>query len=287
MPSRNTFILSAITLIAFAANSVLCRLALGSGAIDAASFTILRLLSGAVTLAIVVTFAHRKRPVTSRGSWRGAGSLFLYAATFSYAYITLETGTGALILFGAVQTTMIVGSLLSGTRLRVPEWVGAFVAFSGFLYLVLPNVTTPSIAGFMFMSAAGIAWGIYTLIGRTSAAPLGDTAFNFIRSLPFVLVLIPFAVGSFSITTKGALLAVLSGGLASGIGYALWYTALRGLSRVQAAVAQLFVPIIAAGGGILFAAEELSLRFIIASVLVLGGIFIAVFRRSTPASSSQ
>ncbi len=281
-PGAKTVVLTAITLVAFAGNSVLCRLALGAHAVDAASFTIIRLLSGAITLAVLTTIIQRKRGLRLGGSWRASAVLFLYAAAFSYAYITLDIGTGALILFGAVQTTMITGSLFSGTRLRVSEWIGTLTAFLGFLYLVLPHVTAPSIAGFLFMSVAGTAWGIYTLIGRTSAAPLGDTASNFIRSLVFVLVLIPFAAGSFTMSINGAILAVLSGGLASGVGYALWYTALRGLSRVQAAVAQLFVPVIAAAGGIIFAAEELSLRFIIASVFVLGGIFLAVYHRSRP-----
>lgn len=279
-PGARTVVLTAITLIAFAGNSVLCRLALGAGSIDAASFTVLRLVSGAITLAVLVGITRRTRGLRSKGSWRASAALFLYAAAFSYAYITLEIGTGALILFGAVQTTMIAASLISGTKLRVLEWTGTLIAFSGFLYLVLPSVTTPSLAGFVFMSAAGIAWGVYTLIGRSSAAPLEDTALNFVRSLCFTVILVPFMIGNLDVSAEGVAYAVVSGSLASGIGYAIWYTALRGLSRLQAAIAQLLVPVIAAGGGIVFAGEVISLRFSIAAVLVLGGIFIGVYRRA-------
>ncbi len=286
-PGAKTVVLTSITLVAFAGNSVLCRLALGAHAVDAASFTIIRLLSGAITLAVLTTIVRRKRGLRLGGSWRASAALFLYAAAFSYAYITLDIGTGALILFGAVQTTMIAASLISGTRLRALEWIGTLIAFSGFLYLVLPNVTSPSLAGFVFMSVAGIAWGVYTLIGRSSAEPLNDTASNFVRSLPYAVVLVPLALVNLDLSAEGIAYAVVSGSLASGIGYALWYTALGGLSRLQAAIAQLLVPVIAAGGGIVFAGEVISLRFSIATVLVLGGIFITVYRRNRSSSTHR
>lgn len=186
--------------------------------------------------------------------------LFLYAATFSFAYITLETGTAALILFGTVQITMILLSLLSGNRLHATEWTGVSIAFMGFVYLVLPGVTTPSIMGFSLMTFAGIAWGIYTLKGQSSVNPLADTGYNFLRTVPLIIVLTFVTIQKTHISYDGILLAVLSGGLASGIGYTIWYTTLAGLSVTQAAVVQLLVPVIAAFGGIIFVSETITLR---------------------------
>jgi len=183
-----TIIFTGLAITAFAANSVLCRLALGEGAIDASSFTTIRLLSGAITLLVIIGFSKNKTGWSTKGSWSASLMLFLYAITFSFAYITLDTGTGALILFGSVQITMILLSVISGNRLHITEWVGITVAFTGFVYLVIPGVTTPSAIGFLLMTVAGISWGIYTLKGRGSEFPLMDTAYNFLRTIPLVAV---------------------------------------------------------------------------------------------------
>jgi drug/metabolite transporter (DMT)-like permease len=202
--------------------------------------------------------------------------LFLYAVTFSYAYISLDTGTGALILFASVQITMILLSLISGTRLHFIEWIGVTVAFAGFVYLILPGVTTPSIMGFLLMTIAGIAWGIYTLKGRGSNAPLLDTAYNFFRTTPLVLILVISTISKANYSFEGILLAVISGGITSGIGYTIWYIALGGLSSTQAAVLQLSVPVIAAFGGVIFVAETITFRLAISATFVLGGILMVV-----------
>jgi len=205
--------------------------------------------------------------------------LFIYAVCFSFAYISLDTGTGALILFGAVQITMILVSLLTGNRLHLSEWVGMALAFSGFVYLVLPGVTTPPLVGFLLMTSAGIAWGLYTLKGRGSVNPLVETAHNFFRTLPLILILVIVALSRSHLSMEGIVFASLSGGLASGVGYTIWYAALKGLSDTQAAVIQLSVPVIAAIGGIIFVSESVSLRLSISAIMILGGILIVVLGR--------
>jgi len=202
--------------------------------------------------------------------------LFIYATTFSYAYISLDTGTGALILFGSVQITMILLSLISGTRLHITEWVGVVIAFAGFIYLILPGVTTPSVIGFTLMTVAGISWGIYTLKGRGSKSPLMDTAYNFFRTTPLVVLLAISTINNINYSSEGIILALLSGGITSGIGYTIWYIALGGLSSTQAAVLQLSVPVIAALGGIIFVSETITFRLTISAAMVLGGILIVV-----------
>lgn len=266
-------------LIAFAGNSVLCRLALGGGTIDAAGFTCIRLASGALVLFLALKLSGRKSAVRQRGSWASAAALFCYAAAFSFAYLTLSTGTGALILFGAVQLTMIIAALLSGERLKQSECVGGCLAFGGLVYLVYPGVTAPSWSGSLLMAGAGIAWGIYCLRGRSTADPLAETALNFLLSLPFVAILsLCFFKGShWSLT--GILLAVLSGGLASGVGYAVWYTALKGMTASKASIVQLAVPLLAAFGGALFLAESISLRLVVAAAAILGGVALALAER--------
>jgi drug/metabolite transporter (DMT)-like permease len=274
-----TTVLTAFTLVAFAANSVLCRLALGNGAIDAASFTIIRLVSGAAALFVILRAGRGVGAGRGGSRWISAFMLFLYAITFSFAYITLQTGTGALILFGAVQITMILMAMASGVRLLVVEWIGMVVAFAGLVYLVLPGVSAPSLAGFCLMAIAGSAWGVYTLKGKGSATPLADTARNFARTVPFTAVVALFAIETAHLSPLGVALAVASGAIASGLGYTVWYMALRGLSATQAAVVQLFVPVIAALGGVVFMSEEISLRLVIAAVLTLGGILMVVLGR--------
>lgn len=271
-------VLTVCALTAFAANSVLCRLALGAGAIDAAGFTIVRLVSGAVVLFLIVLL-QANNGQTTKGSWFAGFLLFLYAMTFSYAYINLDTGTGALILFGAVQITMICLSIIAGNKLLPTEWIGVIIAFAGFVYLVLPGVAAPSALGFLLMATAGIAWGVYTLKGRGSVNPLADTTYNFLRTMPLVIILVFFTFRDFHYTPYGVALAIVSGGVTSGLGYTIWYIALRNLTATQAAVAQLSVPVIAALGGIIFMAESITFRLSISSLLILGGIFLVVVGR--------
>jgi len=272
-------LLTGLALIAFAANSVLGRLVLGSGALDAASFTVVRLFSGSVALLLIISIKNRKKNNLSKGSWSSSFMLFVYALTFSYAYNFLDTATGALILFASVQMTMIVLSLVSGIRLHAFEWTGVVISFTGFVYLILPGVTAPPPLGFGLMVVAGMAWGIYTLKGRTSNNPLMDTAYNFFRTIPLVLILMVITVRDANYSTRGIALAVVSGALTSGIGYTIWYLALRNLSSTLAAVLQLLVPVIAAFGGVVFVSEKISSRLIISSALVLGGILLVIMAK--------
>lgn len=274
-----TICFTVLALTAFAANSVLCRMALKTFLIDAAGFTAIRLISGTLVLLHILKIGKYKDYSSSKGSWIAGFMLFLYAITFSYAYITLDTGTGALILFGAVQITMIVISLFKKHRLHLTEWVGLFIAFIGFLYLLSPGVTVPSFSGFILMSFAGIAWGVYTVKGRNSNNSLADTAYNFFRTIPMALLLILIAVKYMNFSLQGIILAILSGGITSGIGYVIWYSALRGLSMVQAAVVQLLVPVFAALGGVIFVDEMISVRLLISAFLILGGILAVVLGR--------
>ena len=270
-------------LFAFAANSVLCRLALGENAIDAASFTTIRLLSGITILFVLITLTRKanqqETKFKSKGSWLAAIMLFIYAVAFSFGYISLDTGTGALILFGAVQITMIISNVISGNKLHFSEWLGLALAFTGFVYLIIPSLTTPSLLGFVLMSISGMAWALYTLLGRKSKDALSDTAYNFLRTSPLILALLVFGLNNANISTMGVILAVLSGAIASGIGYYVWYIALAGLSVTQAAVVQLFVPVIAALGGVIFTSEVITLRLIESSGLVLGGILMVILGR--------
>ncbi len=275
-----TLLLTCMALMAFAANSVFCRLALGSESIDPASFTVIRLLSGAVVLALLLLARGQHKQTTHGGSWKGASMLFLYAGCFSFAYRFLDTGTGALILFGSVQLTMLGLALAAGNRFNRFEWLGISFAIGGFIYLILPSASTPSLQGFVLMAIAGIAWGIYTLLGRGSKTPLADTCHNFVRSLPFCVLLGLLFISQNDLSGHGVVLAILSGGLASGIGYSIWYTALRGLSASTAAVSQLLVPVIAALGGVIFVGEELSLRLAISAALILGGVALVIAGRS-------
>ena len=262
---------TALALIAFAANSVLCRLALSRGVIDPASFSAVRLLAGAGTLALLVRAEGPSRPLVVP-SWTSAIMLFLYAVPFSFAYASLSTGTGALLLFGAVQATMILAALRRSERPRAGQWLGLAAAFGGLVYLVLPGLTAPSPRGAALMLLAGVAWGLYTLRGRGVSDPLGQTASNFGRAVPMILAVTLVAHRGLHIEPGGLLLGFLSGALASGLGYVLWYQALAGLSRVVASIVQLAVPILAAAGGIAFLGEQVTFRLLLASMLVLGGI---------------
>lgn len=279
-----------LALIAFAANSVLCRLALSRGVIDPASFSAVRLLAGAGTLAVVVrASAPSRAPVTP--SWASAALLFLYAVPFSFAYTSLSAGTGALLLFGAVQATMILASLRRSERPRAAQWLGLASAFGGLTYLVLPGVTAPSPRGAALMLLAGVAWGLYTLRGRGVSNPLGQTASNFARTIPMILAITLVGYGGLHLQLEGVLLALLSGALASGLGYVLWYQALAGLSKIAASIVQLAVPILAAAGGIAILGEQVTLRLLLASLFVLGGISLVLVTRpgglTTPAIGSD
>lgn len=272
---KTTFFTS-LALIAFAANSVICRLALGTNAIDASTFTIIRLLSGATVLLLIMKSSKKFTQLPSKGSWVASFMLFSYAITFSYAYISLDTGTGALILFGSVQITMIFISIIQGERLNFAEWIGIFTAFCGLVYLILPNVTEPSLVGFLLMTVSGISWGIYTIKGRGSKNPLMDTGYNFLRTIPFIIIITIFTINNVTYNLKGILLAFLSGAVTSGIGYTLWYMALNTLSSTKAAVLQLSVPVIAGAGGVIFVFEPITLRLSISTVLVIGGIIMVI-----------
>lgn len=270
-----TALLTAAAMVAFAANSILCRLALQVPTIDAASFGSVRLAAGAVTLAFIVHFLRAEaEPV--RADWWAVVVLFLYVACFSFAYLHLSAGTGALILFGAVQLTMFLAGLARGERFRPLAWAGFATAVGGLVYLLAPGVTAPSPVGGALMAAAGVAWGIYSLRGRGVARPLEATAANFARAVPFALALSVLFVADLHASPAGLALAVASGALTSGIGYVIWYAALRGLTAFSAATVQLSVPVIATAGGALMLAEDISLRLVVASVATLGGVALAL-----------
>ena len=269
------FFYTSFALIAFAFNSILCRIALGTAAIDAASFTTVRLISGAIVLFIISLFLGKKE--TKSGNWFSAFFLFGYAICFSFAYISLTTATGALILFGSVQTTMIVVALLSGERPKFLEWIGLLFALGGLVYLVFPGLSAPPIFSSLLMVCAGVAWGFYTLRGKRSSNPLADTTGNFVRAAPLILVCsLPF-IPQIHLSHKGILLAVLSGAIASGLGYSVWYAALKFHTATRAAILQLSVPALAAIGGVAFLAETVSIRLLLATALILGGITLAIF----------
>jgi drug/metabolite transporter (DMT)-like permease len=268
--------LTGVAMLAFAGNSILCRLALRDGAIDPASFTSVRLVSGAVALMVILWITRRGDTPRAHGSWLSACMLFFYAICFSYAYITLSAGAGALILFGFVQGTMIAIGIWSGDRPTTSEWLGWSLAFAGLVWLVLPGVEAPPWSGASLMAVAGIAWGVYSIRGRTESDALASTASNFMLTVPMVAVLTLVTFTGADISTHGITLAIVSGAITSGIGYVIWYAALEYLSAIQAALVQLSVPAIATAGGVVLLLEPLSLRLLIASALVLGGISIAL-----------
>ena len=282
-----TAVYVALAMVAFAANSVLCRIALSDSGNDPASFTALRLLSGAVFLIILMWFRTRSSVSTGSAkkhsdalSFSGLSAplfLFMYAAAFSFAYVSLDTGTGALILFTSVQLSLILWSLLSGVRLIWLEWIGLATAFSGFVYLVAPTVTSPDISALGLMVLSGMAWAGYTVIGKRSKAPLESTAKNFVWAVPFCALLLPWWLTEGQINQQGIIMAIASGAIASGAGYAIWYQVLPKLTTSSAAVVQLTVPPLAAIGGVLFASDPFSGRLVLASVVILSGISAVVY----------
>ena len=274
----HTTILTLLALIAFAGNSLLCRLALTSTDIDPASFSSIRLASGAVTLWLIVR-CRRVRPEFG-GSWSSAGALLIYAASFSFAYVTLPTGAGALLLFGAVQATMIGAGLWAGERMSPGQWGGFILALGGLVALLLPGHSLPSLGGSILMLTAGAAWGMYSLQGCGLDDPTGATAGNFLRTLPLTGLMSLAAWPWMRLDGAGALYAVLSCGLASGAGYAVWYAALRGLTATRAATVQLTVPVLAALGGVALLGEPITWRQVIAAAAILGGVALVLLGRS-------
>ena len=273
MSRLRILVLTLLAMIAFAGNSLLCRAALQTGRIDAASFTTIRVVSGALALWLIVRL--QRGGAAKAGSWPSGLALFAYAAAFSFAYLTLTAATGALILFGAVQATMIGTAFWRGDRLGGWQLLGVACALGGLVGLLLPGLSAPPLLGAGLMLLAGIAWGVYSLRGRGAGDPLRATTGNFVRAVPFALVLslamLPWARADLA----GAALAIASGALTSGIGYAIWYSALRGLKAATAATVQLSVPPLAAVGGVVLLGEPATLRLLVASVAILGGIALA------------
>lgn len=279
MPRARLFFLTLLAMTAFAGNSLLCRLALKHTAIDPVSFTSLRLASGALTLWLIVRWTQTSR--SGHGNWRSAAALFVYALAFSLAYVQLSAATGALLLFGAVQATMIGHGLWTGERLRPVQGLGCIVALGGLGSLLLPGLTTPPWGSAALMASAGLAWGIYSLRGKGSGDATRVTAGNFARTVPMAVTasllvgVLPLGL-TVSLDAWGMINAIASGALASGVGYAIWYSVLPSLKSVQAASVQLSVPVIAALGGILFLGETVGWRLVIASVAILGGIALVI-----------
>ncbi len=279
MPMR-TGLFTVLALTAFAANSILCRLALEGPAIDAASFTTVRLLSGALALLVFSWLASRSSLSGRQGSWASSSLLFLYAVAFSFAYLSLGAGTGALILFAAVQLTMILAALLAGERPAQLEWLGLVAGLAGLVYLVSPGLSAPSPAGSVLMGLAGISWGLYSLLGRGVRDPIRVTTGNFVRAVPFSFLVSAVAFRSLELSGRGVLLGVVSGALTSGLGYVIWYAALPGLGATRAATVQLSVPVLAAVGGVLFLFETVTFRLLFSGTLILGGIGLSLLGRS-------
>ncbi|WP_367104456.1 DMT family transporter [uncultured Psychrobacter sp.] len=294
-------------LVAFAANSLLCRMALFEGYIDPWNFTVIRLLGGAICLAMIMTVHQRRlqnqsmlnkdnpdtdtavilneQILNDKGSWLSSLSLVAYALCFSLAYVELDTGTGALILFAAVQFTMIGWGIYQKERINAVQWLTLVTAFAGFVYLMLPSSTVPSLFGAITMMVSGMAWGIYSIRGKACISPLRATGFNFIRSLVVLPLLLLAGINYLAdINIEGILLAGVSGAITSGIGYSIWYVAMPLLESTQAAVVQFCVPILAAIAGMLFLSEALTLRFIIASTIILGAVLVFVLNKRIPKS---
>jgi drug/metabolite transporter (DMT)-like permease len=285
MKPTRIFVLTLVAMIAFASNSLLCRLALKQTNIDAASFTFIRIFSGAVALWLILKIQSRLRvdrtasPLVE-GNWQSAIALFAYAAAFSFAYRNLSAGTGALLLFGAVQATMIWGGVRKGESLHAIQIAGLVLALGGLIVLFFPGLSAPPLNGSLLMLSAGTAWGIYSLRGKGEKNPAAATAGNFLRAVPFAAVLSLVQIPWTHLDRAGIGYAIISGAITSGLGYVIWYTALPHLKAASAATVQLSVPVLAATGGILLLGEPLTLRFLFASIAVLGGIMLVVLEKN-------
>src|SRR6266404_2461677 len=279
------FILTALAMIAFASNSLLCRAALKQTSIDPATFTFVRIFSGVLALWLIVMIrssfsSHVTRHSSlQNGNWPSAIALFVYAAGFSFAYVGLSAGTGALLLFGAVQGTMILWGFRRGERLDATEFAGILIALTGLVVLVFPGISAPPLTASVFMLVAGIAWGVYSLRGRTASDVTAATAGNFLRAVPFAALISVIAFKQMRFDSLGVAYAVISGAITSGLGYVIWYAALSGLKAASAATVQLSVPVLAATGGILLLHEPITLRYVIASIAVLGGISLVIVEK--------
>jgi drug/metabolite transporter (DMT)-like permease len=280
MSMTRMLVLTSFAMVAFAGNSLLCRLALKDAQIDAASFTSIRIISGALVLWVIARV--RRGAADGSGDWRSALALFAYAAGFSYAYVDLPAAIGALLLFGAVQVTMIGYGFSTGERLVLRQSIGLVLAFGGLVGLLLPGLSAPPPGGAALMLGAGIAWGIYSIRGKAAGDATSTTAGNFLRAAPLAVGLNLAMLPASQPATLGIACAVASGAITSGIGYAIWYSAIRGLKATHAATVQLSVPVIAAAGAIVFLGEALSERLVIASVAILGGVALVLIEK--PAS---
>lgn len=284
-PIRLT-VLTLVTMLCFAGNSVFCRLALRQTSIDPASFTSVRLAAGALVLALLVYGRHRfqgaTRPAGLGGNWVSALALFVYASALSFSYADMSTGIGALLLFGAVQATMILTGLWRGERLNGQQTAGLLMALAGVVAILSPRLDAPLLTSALLMLTAGVAWGVYSLRGRGVADPTGDTAGNFLRATPMALLLSALFLAHQDLDGQGVLYAVLSGAITSGLGYAIWYAVLPKLTRTRAAAVQLSVPVLASLAGALFVNEPITLGLMLTSMAVLGGIALAVYGKRSP-----
>ena len=282
MPAYRIALLTTLAMLAFAGNSLLCRVALKHTAMEPLTFTSIRLVSGAVALGLILALSGRRQQVLRSGSWWSAVFLFVYAVAFSLAYVQLSAGTGALLLFASVQITMFAAAVWSGERVSLQKGLGLLVAMAGLVYLLAPGVSAPPLASAAWMVASGVAWGLYSLRGIGSTDPLATTAGNFFKSVPLALLVGLIGLSTMATTrldSTGVVYAILSGAVTSGIGYAIWYRALTHLPGTTAATVQLSVPVIAAMGGALWIGDDLSLRLVLGSAVVLGGIGISLLKR--------
>lgn len=283
MPSLRVMLFTVLAMLAFAGNSLLCRMALKNTAIDAASFTTMRLISAAAMLWVLMRIFTKSKPIL--GNWISALALFIYAAGFSFAYINLTAATGALLLFGSVQISMIGVGIWKGERFSTLQIIGLALAIAGLVVLVLPGLAAPPLLNAVLMIAAGIAWGAYSLRGRGAGDATSVTTGNFMRTVPFTLVLSFLMISHNNLDQAGIYLAIASGAITSGIGYAIWYRALPGLKATQAATVQLSVPVIAALGGVMLLGESLSLRLGLASIAIIAGIALVIYEKSQTAAA--
>lgn len=272
--TTRTLLLTALAMLAFAGNSILCRIALRDTAIDPASFTGLRMVAGALTLWLLLRFDRTDQPLG--GDWINAAALFIYAACFSFAYIDLDAGAGALLLFGAVQLSMLAWGLLRGERFSAGQLVGLLLAVTGLVILLLPGSSTPPLDGALLMLLSGVAWGVYSLRGRGAATPLAATAGNFLRAVTLAALLCLLLLDQQTWDWPGVVYALLSGALTSGVGYAIWYAALPGLAAIQAASVQLSVPLLAAIAGAVLLGEAVTTTLLLAGTAILGGIALVL-----------
>jgi drug/metabolite transporter (DMT)-like permease len=273
-------LLTLLAMMAFAGNSLLCRLALKETGIDPTLFFATRLVSGALMLWLMMRLRTERSAL--EGSWRAALALFVYASGFAYAYVQIPAGTGALLLFASIQITMILYGLIKGDRLSSIQWLGVILALGGLIALMLPRVESPPLSSALLMIGAGVAWGAYSLLGRGARNPSAATAGNFIRSVPLALMalLVAFALGNIRVDNLGLLYALASGAITSGLGYVLWYAVLKHLNVTQAATVQLSVPVITAFAGALLLAEAITSLLVFSTLAILLGVSLVIFTRS-------